>query len=62
MAALLKNLKNLLKIAVIAFVIYYVLSRPGPAAGNVRDVLNTILEGLRSAANSAAMFFDRLFQ
>ncbi|MCA1840581.1 MAG: hypothetical protein ABR507_09200 [Actinomycetota bacterium] len=55
------NLKKLLLILAIAFVIYYVLRSPDAAALAFKGAGKTTYDGLRQLAGSLARFVDKLF-
>jgi hypothetical protein len=60
MDSLLKTLKKILLIAVIAFGIYYLMSEPRSAAESLRNIIDRILEILRNFADALRQFLDEL--
>lgn len=60
MDSLLKTLKKVFLIALIAFGIYYFMSEPRSAAESLRDILDRIFDILRNFADALREFLDGL--
>lgn len=56
------TLKKILKIALIAFVIYYVYNQPDDSADAVRDALSTVVDALENGANAVSTFMETLLR
>lgn len=55
------NIKKILIIVTVAFVVYYVLRSPDSAALAFKTAGETTVSGLKDLAEALARFFDALF-